>query len=224
MSRVERLVIVGAGGFGREVAWLVEDINRDHPRYDFLGFLDDAATSTPEGYPVLGTIDNWLAGERHGVKVVCAIGDSGMRAAVTRRLSAAGAGFTTLIHPSVRRSRWVEFGMGSVVCAGTTLTTNITVGAHSVINPYCTIGHDTNLGDFTSMMFGVRLSGNVSTGTGVYFGSSSTVIQQVSIGSWTVVGAGAVVTKDLPSAVIAVGVPAKPVKANPRAPTDSKGV
>lgn len=212
------LVIVGAGGFGREVAWLVEQLNEESPEYEFIGFLDDGATETVEGYPVIGTTKAWLENPDQRVHIVCAIGDPFTRLRIVKRFGAVGVPFATLIHPSVRRSRWVEIGPGSIICAGTTLTTNIKVGAHSILNLDCTVGHDTQLGDFTSLMPGVHVSGDVICGAGTYFGTGATVINRVSVGDWTIVGAGAVVASDLPSRVVAVGVPAKPIKENSRAP------
>lgn len=219
---VQPLIIVGAGGLGREVAWLVEDINQESPRYELLGFLDDATTSTAEGYPVISSVHAWLETPDPRVRVVCAIGDPLTRFRIVRRFKEAGISFATLIHPTARHSRWVEFGPGTIVCADTILTTNIKVGAHSMFNLDCTVGHDTKLGDFTSLMPGVHVSGDVVVGTGTYFGTGATVINQVSIGDWTTVGAGAVVAKDLPSGVIAVGVPAKPIKDNPRVPSETE--
>lgn len=212
------LIIVGAGGFGREVAWLVEEINEDRQRYELVGFLDDTATETFEGYPVIGTTDEWLRSPDTRVKIVCAVGDPLTRSRIVERFVAAKVAFATLVHPSVRRSRWVEIGPGSIVCADTVLTTNVQIGAHGILNLDCTVGHDTKMGEFASVMPGVHLSGDVICGTGTYFGTGATVINQVSVGSWTVIGAGAVVSSDLPSGVVAVGVPARPIKDNPRIP------
>lgn len=213
------LVIIGAGGFGREVAWLVEQLNEESNRYELIGFLDDDATTTVERYPIIGSTIEWLENPDTRVHVVCAIGDPFVRFRIADLFKSAGVTFATLVHPSVQRSRWVDIGPGSIICAHTILTTNIRIGAHSILNLDCTVGHDTQLGDFASLMPGVHLSGDVACGTGVYFGTGAAIINNVSIGEWTIVGAGAVVTADLPSRVVAVGVPAKPIKENPRVPS-----
>lgn len=214
------LIIIGAGGLGREVAWHLEEINADKPTFDFLGFLDDFATETPEGYPILGTTDDWLKRPQSGVHVVCAVGDPVTRRRMVRKFEAHGVPFATVIHPTVRRSRWVEFGPGTIACVNTSFTTNVRVGAHVLFNPDCTVGHDVEIADFASLMPGVHISGDVILGEGVYLGVGSVVINKVSVGAWSVVGAGAVVTADVPPGVVTVGVPARPIKKNAGVPED----
>lgn len=209
---VQPLAIVGAGGSGREIAWLVEEINAEMPQWDFFGFVDDSATgSTVEGYPILGRPESLLSS---GVmpRVVCSIGDSSARAGVVARLEELGLEFATLVHPSVRRSRFVEIGEGSVICADSVLTTNVRVGRHVLVNIGCHIGHDSTLGDFASLMYSVNIAGEVQIGEGCYLGSSSCVINRKSIGPWTTIGAGAIVVDDIPDRVVAVGVPARTIR------------
>lgn len=206
------LVIIGAGGFGREVAWLVADINKAHPEWDFLGFVDDKAVGeTVEGYPVLGTIA-WLMERDEQPYVVCAIGDPRTRRKLARPFEEKGFRFATLVHPTVQMSDYVRIGAGSIVCAGTILTTNINVGRHAILNIGCRIGHDTSLGDYASLMPGVNIAGEVSIAEGCYFGLNACVINRTSVGEWSIIGAGAAVVRDIPARVVAVGVPAKPIK------------
>lgn len=215
---VTPLLLVGAGGFGREIAWLVHEINEEKPTYEFIGFIDDDVALTVEGYPVLGTIDAWLERIDRRVHVVCTVGDPLTRSRLVHRLAASGATFATLVHPSVRKSRWVQLGPGTIVCANTVFTTNVQVGAHGIFNLDCTVGHDTKFGDFASVMPGVHVSGDVLCGVGTYVGTGAAIINRVEIGDWTIVGAGAVVSGDLPGGVVAVGVPARPVRTNRRVP------
>ena len=95
------------------------------------------------------------------------------------------------------------------------MTTNIELGCHVIVNLACTIGHDSILEDFVTIAPGVNISGNVTIGTGTDLGTGSKIIQGISVGSWTVVGAGAVVNRELPANVTAVGVPAKIIKERP---------
>lgn len=220
MRQLTPLAIVGAGGFGREVAWLADEINSDRATFDFLGFVDDTTTATPEGYPVIGNTDRWIADGRTDVQLVCALGDPVTRWKVATRLSAAGFRFATLIHPTVKRSRHVRIAPGGMICADNILTTNIEIGAHALLNLDCTVGHDSKLADYVSMMPGVHISGDVTTEIGAYFGTGAVAINGVRIGAWSVIGAGAVVSSDVPRGMIAVGVPAKPIKPNSRAPQE----
>ena len=206
------LVIAGAGGFGREVAWLVEDINRSSPTWDFLGFLDDRyPTETPEGFKVLGPLS---AADRFSDRAltVCAIGDPVARRELVDKLRSSGFKFATLIHPSVAMSSFVTVGPGSVICAGTSITTNVKIGEHCILSPGCRIGHDTIIEDYASLMPGVNIAGEVKIGAGAYFGLNAAVINQVTVGEWTILGAGAVAVNDIPPNVVAVGVPASPIK------------
>lgn len=205
------LAIFGAGGFGREVAILVRDIERANPgTFDLLGFMDD---SEPEiarvealGLRYLGDRATTLPAE---TSFVVAVGDGQTRQDVTRALEARGLKPTTLVHPSVWIGAPVELGPGSVVCAGSILTTNISIGRAAQINLACTIGHDVAAGDFVTLSPAVSLSGGVKIGDLSTIYTRAAVNPTLSIGTDAVVGAGAVVTKDVPSGATVVGVPAK---------------
>lgn len=207
------LVIIGAGGFGREVAWLVTEINAalPQPEWDLLGFVDDSATETTEGYPVLGRND-WLQAHAEGLYVVCAVGNPGTRKTIIDATHYPGLQYATLIHPSVQKSSFVTIGEGSVVCSGTIMTTNVTIGRHCLLNLGTRVGHDSVIADYASFMPGANIAGEVIIGEGCYFGLNAAVINRVSVGAWTTVGAGATVVADLPAKCVAVGVPAKPIK------------
>ena len=108
----------------------------------------------------------------------------------------------------------VLVGEGSIICAGTILTTDIKIGRHVILNLCCTVGHDSLIGDFCSFMPAVNISGEVNIGEGVYVGTGAKIINQLEIGEETIVGAGAVVAKSLPAKCTAVGIPAKPIRFN----------
>ena len=211
-SVLKPLGIIGAGGLGREVAWLVADINRQKREWDFIGFVDDGVQGqTPEGYPVLGTLDYFFELSSHPW-VVVAIADSQVRKAITQRLHTQGINIATLIHPSVSMSDFVQVGIGSIICSGAVITTNVTLGKASIVNPNCFIGHDTALEDFVSLMPGSNLAGEVKVEEGCYFGLNSCVINRTNIGKWSIIGAGATVISDIPDYSVAVGVPARVIK------------
>ncbi len=206
------IVIIGAGGFGREVAWLIEDINKENKEWNLVGFVDDNEKiqgSEINGYKIVGNI-NWL--KEQELYVVNAIGDPIVKKKVTEKLDESKNKYPALVHPSVIYSESVNFGEGSIICAGNIITVNIEIGKHVIVNLDCTIGHDANIGDFSTILPSVNVSGFVKTEECVSIGTGSAIIQGVNIGKNTVIGAGAVVVKDLPPNCTAVGSPAKPIK------------
>ena len=211
MEELKKLYIVGAGGFGREVAWLVERINAVNPTWNLVGFLDDNETihgKLEDEYPVLGGC-SYLAGTNEECWVVCAVGSSKVRKKIIEKLHGyANVKFATLIDPSVIISKRVSIGEGTIICAGTIVTVDITIGSHVIINLDCTIGHDAVLQDCVTLYPSVNVSGNCTIGECVELGTGMQIIQGRSVVKDTIVGAGAVVVKDLEEKGTYVGVPA----------------
>ncbi len=208
---LKNLIIVGAGGFGREVAWLAERINAQNPTWNLLGFLDDTAekaNTTIGGYPVLGKIDT--APIYPDAFFVCAIGASKSRKAVIKKMG--NVKFATLIDPSVLLSNRVKIGEGSIICAGTIMTVDISIGNHVIINLDCTVGHDAVLNDYVTLYPSVNISGMTNIGECSEMGTGTQIIQGKKVGCSSIVGAGAVVVRDIPEKCTAVGTPAKPIK------------
>jgi sugar O-acyltransferase (sialic acid O-acetyltransferase NeuD family) len=205
--------IYGAGGFAREVAWLVEECGSDP-----VCFIDDDTDvqgTELNGLPVLSLEEAHTTYPE--AAVVGAIGTPAAREAVMDR--AAGQGFRSeiFVHPSVRMSRWIEMGEGTVICAGNILTTNIELGRHVQINLDCTIGHDVRMGDFVTLAPGAHVSGWVHFGRRVYVGTGAVIINGTSdapiqIADDAIIGAGACVTRSVESGSTVVGVPARPLQ------------
>lgn len=208
------IVIIGAGGFGREVAWLIEDINKVTGEWNLLGFVDnDLSLKDTEinGYRVLGD-EEWLKTQE--INAVCAIGNPIIKKKVVSSLYNSKVTFPILVHPSVIMSNRVKVDEGTIICAGNIITVNIDIGKHVIINLDCTIGHDANIGDYSTILPSVNVSGHVILEECVNVGTGSAIIQGISVGAKTIIGAGSVVVKDLPSNCTAVGSPAKPIKYN----------
>ncbi len=209
------LIIFGASGFGREVAWLVERINKIKPAWNLLGFMDDDKSihgTRINGYPVLGTADD--VGKYPDAFFVCAVGASKTREKIISNLKNTNPNikFGTLIDPSVELSDFVTIGEGSIICAHSILTVNIDVGSYVIINLDCTIGHDAVLQDFVTLYPSVNVSGITNIGRCVELGTGMQIIQGKAIGDYSIIGAGAVVVKDIPERCTAVGSPARVIK------------
>lgn len=213
---MKELVIIGAGGLGREVLQLVLDINRGAPRWRLRGFLDEdleAAGQTCLGYPVAGGLDRLEpASAAAGLYAVCAVGSPGAREDLVSRARAAGFSFGTLVHPRALISDFAEVGEGAIVFAGSIVEPGAAVGRHVLINKSCTVGHDTVIGDFSTVAPGANIGGNVRIGRGCDIGMNAAVIQGLVIGDGAVLGAGAAAVRDIPGHCTAVGVPARPIK------------
>lgn len=209
---MKNLVIVGTGGFGREVAWLVERINELSPKWDILGFVDDNREvhgTEINGYKVLGDCQ-WLNEQEEDIYAVCAVGAAKTRRKIIGKLN--NRKYATLVDPSVQMSKLIDVGEGCIICAGTILTVNIVIEPHVIINLDCTIGHDAYISKYTTLYPSVNVSGNTRLEECVEMGTGSQIIQGIEIEKETIVGAGATVIKDLPKCCVAVGSPAKPIK------------
>ena len=207
------LYIIGAGGFGREVAWLVERINNVEPTWKLKGFIDDNENlwGTNEGdYPVLGGCDYLKT--LGDVYAVCAVGAAKVRKVITEKFKESSVKFATVIDPSVLISEKVEIGKGTIICAGTIITVDIKIGNHVILNLDCTVGHDDILEDFVTVYPSVNISGNVKVGECSELGTGTQIIQGKSIVPNTIIGAGAVVIKDCVESGTYVGSPAKKIK------------
>ena len=213
----DKLIIVGAGGFGREVAWLVERINCSKATWELLGFLDDNTNLQQHvinGYPVLGMVDDAI--QYPEASFVCAIGAAKVRQKVVSRLTAINPNikFGTLVDPSVVMSAYNQIGDGTIICAQTILTVNIRIGRHVIVNLDCTIGHHVVLEDFVTVYPSANISGDVRVGECCELGTGMQILQGKTIGSHSIVGIGSVVVWDIPEDCVAVGNPARPVKNN----------
>lgn len=207
------LYIIGAGGFGREVAWIVERINSIKPTWNLKGFIDDNETlwGSKEGeYYVFGGCEYLSALE--DVYVVCAVGSSNVRKKIIEKLKDTSVKFATLVDPSVLYSNSVKIGEGAIVCAGTIITVNVNIGDHVIVNLDCTIGHDAVIDDFVTIYPSVNVSGNVLIGECSELGTGTQIIQGKKVISNTIIGAGAIVVKDCKESGTYVGSPAKKIK------------
>lgn len=203
------LYIFGAGGSGRELAWLADQCWG--PAVEKVFVVDEPRYLTG---PVAG-IDVRLLEECQAAdaRYVVAIGDPAQRRRAALRCRDAGLAPATLVHPRAEISQWVRIGEGAVVCAGVVATTDIVIGPHVHINVGCTLGHDVQIGGGSTLSPGVHIAGNVHVGEDVFIGIGACAIngtraRPLVIGDRAVVAAGACVTREVPADAMVAGVPA----------------
>ena len=212
---MKNIIILGAGGFAREVAWLIEEINNKNKQWNLLGFIEEGTKNLGlvlNNYKILGDF-KWIENNKtDNLFYICAVGDPKLRSKFSETAEMLNLKPATLIHPDVKMSNYNIIGEGTIICAESIITVNVKIGKHVVISVDSKIGHDSIIGDFSTLLPSVTVSGNVNIGTRCIIGTSGAIICKINIGSNTIVGAGATVTKDLPDNCTAVGTPARPIK------------
>lgn len=202
------IAIIGAGGLGKELAVLIQQINAVTPEWNIVGFYDDQVLQPVINLPVLGSPEN-LNSVSKELAVVIAIGNPLVKQKIASGLVNPNLYFPSLVHPDTTIGLNIKLGEGSVITAGCRLTVDITLGKHVLLNLNSTIGHDVTIGDFSSIMPGVHLSGFVQLGTGVMVGTGASILQNLKVGDFARVGAGAMVTADVNKSATVTGIPAR---------------
>lgn len=210
------IIIVGAGGFGREVEYLIETINEANPTWELLGYVDDMVpTGTRVGNgSVLGNLD-YLETVDSSVSLTIAIGSTKTRKKIYERIDTIGDfNYPNLIDPEVRVSNRVKYGKGCIICAGCLLTVDITLSDFVILNLGCTVGHDVQIGSFVTAYPSVNISGMVTIGSIAEIGTGTQIIQGTKVIENCIIGAGTVVVKDILEQGTYVGVPAEKIDDN----------
>lgn len=212
---MRNIVIIGAGGVGREVSLIIQQINELEQTWNLLGFIDDNTDNWGKvinGYSVIGGIDSleFLSNDTY---IVIAIANYKVKKNIVNKINNKFK-FATIVHPKVWIHDYMTVGEGTIIYEGAILTANIEIGNHVIISPKCGVGHDSIIKDYVSLLWNVNVSGNDLIEEGVMMGSGSTVIQGKKIGKGSIIGAGAVVVNDIESFSTAVGVPAKVIKSD----------
>ncbi len=214
-NKMKKIAIIGAGGFGREVLMLINQINDKNSEWDFVGFFDDGFEKDTliNNFPIIGNISdlvNWKA----EISIAIAIGNPKIKKEIIDKINKNKLiQFPNLIHPSVQINNFdLSIGYGNIICNGCILTINIKIENFVIINLATTVGHDTIIQNYCSIMPGVNISGEVMVCNSVYIGTGAKIINQLEIGEKSIIGAGAVVYKSIPPNCTAIGIPAKPIK------------
>lgn len=213
----KKLVLLGAGGFGREIIEIIEWIyDKDKKRvYELLGFLDDGeqfkAGDMINDYPWLGP-SSWILDHKDEVLCTCTIGDAAIKARKQCELSAQGVHFESIIAPGAMISRFAEIGPGSVLYWNTAVSVDCKLGAGVVLNNGVKIGHDVTIGDYTCIMPDTGISGGCRIGEEVNIGGHAYVVPGKKIGDRARIAAGSVVFSNVRAGTTVLGNPAKRMK------------
>lgn len=213
---MRKIAIIGAGGLAREVRWLLEEINSDHSRYEFVGYLvSDLAKISPRTdntEALLGDLD-WLEGNRGAVdELAIGIGNPKVRdelgTSLVKRFP--DLSWPTLIHPSVKYDQSsCALSSGVILCAGVVATVGIKILPFALVNLACTLGHEAEIGRGSVLNPTVNVSGGAKLGNRVLVGTGAQILQYLSVGDESTIGGGAVVTRDVKAGTTVVGVPAR---------------
>ena len=210
---MKNVLIIGAGGHGQVVADIFLAVLKSNKLDIKLFFLDDDKELKGEqilGIDVLGSVGEVTNYQNY--KAILAIGDNTVRSELYHKIKNNIHSFINAIHPKSSISADVGLGEGIMCCAGAIVNTGSKIGSNVILNTGCTVDHHNVIADHVHIAPGVHLGGNVKVGDGTLIGIGSTVIPGIEIGKWSVIGAGSVVTKNIPPFSTAFGVPARVIK------------
>jgi sugar O-acyltransferase (sialic acid O-acetyltransferase NeuD family) len=210
--------IFGSAGFAKEVDWLIQELPiQQSSKYksDYFVSQDQIGTML-NGKEIIDEAQFFeIIKDEKLHNIFIGIGSPAIRRKIVSKM----AGFDqltypNLIHPSVlfdRREHKLLIGKGNIICAGTILTTDITMGSFIHLNLGVTIGHDTKIGDYCTASPGCHISGKVTIGSDVFLGTGAVILENLPICDTAIIGAGAVVNKPIKEPGTYVGIPAKQV-------------
>lgn len=207
---VRRIYIFGAGGHGREIAWLARQKWGDDVELRFIVDREAFLSGPVNDIPVQLLTE---AGVVQEGRFLVALGDPVARRAATAACEAAGLVPATLVHPRTEVSPWTEVGAGAVVFSGGVLSTNVVVGQHVHVNVGCTLSHDVKIGEYATLSPGVHVAGHVVIGRDVFVGTGATIgngrpQEPLVVGDGAIIAAGACVIGSVDPGAMVAGVPA----------------
>lgn len=208
-----QLIIIGAGGHGNDVRAILRSSSLKK-EVSFLGYLDDDPEKQMQDY-VLGPISDYvkfMSDYGFNLRYIIGINDPTVRKKIAEYMDSIYARPMTLVHETAFVGPHCQIGDGSVLGPYAVLTVDVNLGRHVHLNTSASVNQNSILGDYCTLSPGVRVCGDVTVGHTTYLGANSTVINMKTVGDNVTIGAGGVVVRDIPSDVIAVGVPAKVIK------------
>lgn len=212
---MERIVIIGASGFGKEVKMILNAINDKSKEWDFKGFYDDGieqGTAIIEGFNCLGTIDNLVENTKQATSVVFGIADRDVVIKIQNKLiKSKHFNFPNIIHPSVEITSGVKFGKGNVMAFGSAISCDVSIGDFNFFNSFVALGHDAVIENFNCFMPRVQVSGGVVIKEFNFFGMNSSIVQNKTIGNRNVINAYTLLTKSIGNDRKYFGIPGRKI-------------
>lgn len=209
------LVIYGFGGFGREMACIIKEINRNEPTWNLLGFIDDGymAGERNKYGEVLGEID-FLNCYQSELSVIMAIGSPLVVKKLVSKIQNDKIVFPNIIAPSAYfyDRETLKLGLGNIITAGSRISCDVNLGNFNVLNSGCYLGHDVRIGNYNLLEPETRLSGGTVVGDHNFFGTRSAVLQYMKIGDNTRIGAFSLIIRNTQSGYLYMGNPAKRIE------------
>jgi sugar O-acyltransferase (sialic acid O-acetyltransferase NeuD family) len=205
------LVLFGSGGYGKEVLWILKTCSINKNKFSILGFLDENKSLWGKnilGVPVLGGL-NWLKNSsQENLNCVICVGDPVIRKTIFKKLDKLGLIFPKIIHSSCILDNDKLIGEGSVISTNVSIESNVKIGKHAFVNMNSSIAHDSDIGNFVTICPGSHINGNNIIECGSFLGSGSITKEKISIGKWSIIGAGSVLINNVKSFSLYVGNPA----------------
>lgn len=216
MKDLQKLVLVGGGGTSSDVIALILSINKDSPRYEILGLLDDGSPvgTMRFGFPVLGGLhaNTSFAEDVHFVDCLGSTRSYLKREAILNNAGFNLDRFETIIHPSIFIAEDAKIGLGTIIYPNVVVLSNVTIGKHVIILAGSVLNHDVSVGDWSILASGVMLSGAVKIESTCYLGSASCVREGIHIHSGALIGMGAAVIQNVSANQVVAGVPARAIR------------
>ena len=214
IMKKEKLVIIGAGGSGKDILATLLRCNKISQKYKILGFLDDDESligTEINGFLVIGNLD-WLSEQSSVIKCVITNGFSKIRKKIVKKIEKFNVTFPTILDPSVILANDVKIGKGTIIQAGTIINPDTIIGDYTFINIHCTIGHDCKIQNYVTIAPGVHINGNNLIGENSEIGSGCVTVQNITIEKKCTLAAGTVLIKNIPGTSTVVGNPGKIIK------------
>ena len=212
---MKKIAIIGSGGFGREVACLINAINEKSKEWNFIGFFDDVKDIGYENEygKVLGRIKD-LNSYPESLAVVVAIAKPSAIEVIIKSITSPNIYFPNLIAPDIIffDKNNMSLGQGNIIGFGCSISCNIHIGNFNIFNCFISVGHDTKIGNYNAVMPSTKISGNITIGDRNFFGASSVILEKLTIGNDTTIGANSLIFRNTKDKNIYIGNPASIVK------------